>query len=53
MGFATGFCFGFLVICVLWIADAIGIESPYRRGFRDGYEAALRKIRRKERALDV
>lgn len=47
MGFVSGFIFGFGAVCVIWILDGLGIMSPYRRGFRDGYETAKKDLRKK------
>lgn len=46
MGFYMGFIVGFFVVLVIWCLDGIGIRSPYQKGFHDGYETAMREVRK-------
>ena len=32
---------GLIAMCIVWFVDSIRHESPYWRGYRDGYKEAI------------
>lgn len=45
---AIAFISGIIAMAVVWFIDDLSSDSPYRRGYMDGYKDAMEEYKKKE-----